>query len=130
MEIPPGTQPGDVLVLAKKGVPKLNRPSIRGDHLFTVEVSIPKRISVKERQLLEELSTLSTTTTGSSRKHTRARPQPPAATNTDDSRPIGESAKTTEKSEDGGGDFMKKLSDFAGSLANGAAKWWKDNFES
>ncbi|KAK3011826.1 hypothetical protein RJ639_010491 [Escallonia herrerae] len=44
LEIPPGTQPGDVLVLARKGAPKLNRPSIRGDHLFTIKVSIPKRI--------------------------------------------------------------------------------------
>lgn len=44
LKIPPGTQPGDVLVLSKKGAPKLNRPSIRGDHTFTVKVSIPKRI--------------------------------------------------------------------------------------
>lgn len=44
MEVPPGTQPGDVLVLAKKGAPKLNKPSIRGDHLFSVKVTIPKRI--------------------------------------------------------------------------------------
>jgi len=44
LQIPPGTQPGDVLVLAKKGVPKLNRPSIRGDHLFTVKVSVPNQI--------------------------------------------------------------------------------------
>jgi len=44
LQIPAGTQPGDVLVLARKGVPKLNKPSIRGDHLFTVKVTIPKRI--------------------------------------------------------------------------------------
>lgn len=44
LQIPPGTQPGDVLVLARKGAPKLNKPSIRGDHLFTVKVTIPKRI--------------------------------------------------------------------------------------
>jgi DnaJ-class molecular chaperone len=44
LKIPPGTQPGDVLVLAKQGVPQLNKPSIRGDHLFTVNVTIPKRI--------------------------------------------------------------------------------------
>ncbi|KAJ6931887.1 chaperone protein DnaJ [Populus alba x Populus x berolinensis] len=29
LQIPPGTQPGDVLVLARKGAPKLNKPSIR-----------------------------------------------------------------------------------------------------
>ena len=44
LRIPPGTQPGDVIVLAKQGVPSLNKPSIRGDHLFTVTVTIPKRI--------------------------------------------------------------------------------------
>lgn len=47
LQIPPGTQPGDVLVLAKKGVPKLNKPSIRGDHLFTIKVTIPNRIRLK-----------------------------------------------------------------------------------
>lgn len=44
LQVPPGTQPGDVLVLAKKGAPKLNKPSIRGDHLFTVKVTIPNRV--------------------------------------------------------------------------------------
>lgn len=44
LQIPPGTQPGDVVVLAKRGVPKLNKPSIRGDHLFTIKVTIPNRI--------------------------------------------------------------------------------------
>jgi DnaJ-class molecular chaperone len=44
LQIPPGTQPGDVLVLAKKGAPKLNKPSIRGDHLFTIKVTIPKHV--------------------------------------------------------------------------------------
>ena len=47
LQIPPGTQPGDVLVLARKGAPKLNKPSIRGDHLFfRVKVTIPKRIGL------------------------------------------------------------------------------------
>ncbi|KAF3771740.1 Chaperone protein [Nymphaea thermarum] len=44
LQIPPGTQPGDVIVLSKRGVPKLNKPSVRGDHLFTVKVTLPNRI--------------------------------------------------------------------------------------
>ena len=44
LQVPQGTQPGDVVVLARKGAPKLNKPSIRGDHLFTIKVTIPKRI--------------------------------------------------------------------------------------
>ena len=70
LQTPPGTQPGDVLVLARKGVPKLNKPSIRGDHLFTVKVTIPKRISTKERELLEELASLGDT---SGRSKSRSR---------------------------------------------------------
>ncbi|TYH45014.1 hypothetical protein ES332_D11G235600v1 [Gossypium tomentosum] len=79
LQIPPGTQPGDVLVLAGKGAPKLNKPSIRGDHLFTIKVNIPNRISAKERELLEELSSLSNT--NSSRSRTRPRTQPATANN-------------------------------------------------
>lgn len=58
LKIPPGTQPGDVLVLSKRGVPKLNKPSVRGDHFFTVKVSIPARLSEAERELIEELADL------------------------------------------------------------------------
>ncbi|TYH49053.1 hypothetical protein ES332_D10G110400v1 [Gossypium tomentosum] len=77
LQIPPRTQPGDVLVLARKGAPKLNKPSIRGDHLFTIKVNIPNRISAKERELLEELSSLSNTNGSHSR--TRPRTQPATA---------------------------------------------------
>ncbi|XP_074312662.1 uncharacterized protein LOC141648097 [Silene latifolia] len=122
LAVPPGTQPGDVLVLAKKGVPKLNKPSIRGDHLFTVKVTIPKRISTRERELLVELASLGTTKSA----RTRTRPQPG---------PAGEIVETpasnteTEGSEESGDqvDPWKKLKDFAGSVANGALKWLKDN---
>ncbi|CAO2815237.1 unnamed protein product [Amaranthus hypochondriacus] len=122
LEVPPGTQPGDVLVLAKKGAPKLNKPSIRGDHLFSVKVTIPKRISARERELLEELSVLSTT------KMSRARPRPqprPAVEVTET-----QTSKDTEESEESGDqsdDPWKKLKDFAGSVANGALKWIRDN---
>ncbi|KAK7255216.1 hypothetical protein RIF29_28621 [Crotalaria pallida] len=71
LQIPPGTQPGDVLVLSRKGVPKLNKPSVRGDHLFTVKVSLPKRISTTERGLLEELSLLGDTKTNHSKTRSR-----------------------------------------------------------
>jgi len=56
LEIPAGTQPGVVLTLAGKGVPKLGNPVARGNHLFTVKVQLPTRLSADERQLLEELA--------------------------------------------------------------------------
>ncbi|KAL6143205.1 hypothetical protein ACLB2K_053900 [Fragaria x ananassa] len=120
LQIPPGTQPGDILVLAKKGVPKINKPSIRGDHVFTIKVAIPNRISVKERELLEELALLSNTT--ASRSRTRPKTQPVAKTQTE----VGTVADETVEEEDSS-DPWKKLKDFAGSVANGALKWLRDN---
>ncbi|KAH9314084.1 hypothetical protein KI387_022711, partial [Taxus chinensis] len=58
LEIPAGTQPGDVLVMQNMGVPKLEKPSRRGDHLFVVNVAIPRKLSVAERKLVEELASL------------------------------------------------------------------------
>ncbi|XP_074265284.1 chaperone protein dnaJ A7A, chloroplastic-like [Silene latifolia] len=58
LKIPPGTQPGTTLVMAKKGVPMLNKPNIRGDQLVRVQVEIPKRLSDEEKKLIEELSNL------------------------------------------------------------------------
>ncbi|BAT91500.1 Chaperone protein [Vigna angularis] len=127
LQIPAGTQPGDVLVLARKGVPKLNKPSIRGDHLFTVKVTIPKRISTKERELLEELGSL-----GDASKRLKSRPKTHSSSVTEtptlqkDESSTVTSEEKSEKSEDEN-DVWNKLKDFAGSVANGAFKWLKDN---
>ncbi|MGK7902884.1 MAG: molecular chaperone DnaJ [Hormoscilla sp.] len=56
--IPAGTQPNTVLTLESRGVPRLGNPVSRGDHLITVLVEIPTRISGEERQHLEELATI------------------------------------------------------------------------
>ncbi|GAB2211688.1 hypothetical protein Droror1_Dr00025018 [Drosera rotundifolia] len=58
LKIPSGTQPGATLVLSNKGVPKLNKPNIRGDQLVKVQVEIPKRPSNDERKLVEEIANL------------------------------------------------------------------------
>ncbi|XP_077237925.1 molecular chaperone Hsp40/DnaJ family protein [Tasmannia lanceolata] len=122
LQIPPGTQPGDVLILAKRGVPKLNKPSIRGDHLFTIKVIIPTRISGRERELLEELASLSDTTSS------RSRTRPDTKQNIKGME--SQKALETEKFEEEPGapdDLWQKLKDFAGSVANGALKWLQDN---
>jgi molecular chaperone DnaJ len=51
VKIPPGTNTGRTLRLRGRGVPK---QSGAGDLLVKVEVEIPKKLSKKERQLLEE----------------------------------------------------------------------------
>lgn len=56
--IPPGTQPNTVLTLENRGVPRLGNPVSRGDHLITVLIEIPTRITVEERELLEKLAKL------------------------------------------------------------------------
>ncbi len=56
ISIPPGTQPGTILTLENKGVPKLGNPVSRGDHLITVKVKIPTRVGSEERELLEKLA--------------------------------------------------------------------------
>lgn len=121
LQIPPGTQPGDVVVLAKRGVPKLNKPSMRGDHLFTIKVTIPKRISGRERELLEELAYLN------DKSGSRVRPRPntePQIKRTESSRRVESDDPEKPKEQN---DLWKKLTDFAGSAANGILKWLKDN---
>lgn len=59
LKIPAGTQPNTTLVMAKKGVPLLNKSNMRGDQLVRVQVEIPKRLNSDERKLIEELADLS-----------------------------------------------------------------------
>ncbi|XP_028805478.1 uncharacterized protein LOC114760391 [Neltuma alba] len=58
LRVPSGIQPGDSVKLSRMGVPDMNKPSVRGDHYFIVNVLIPKSISVAERVLVEELASL------------------------------------------------------------------------
>lgn len=54
LNIPAGTQPGTVIRLKAHGVPHLRRDG-RGDHLVTIIVEVPKKLSKKQKKLLEEL---------------------------------------------------------------------------
>ncbi|KAH6832831.1 DNAJ heat shock family protein [Perilla frutescens var. hirtella] len=68
LKIPAGTQPGTTLVMAKKGVPFLNKSNMRGDQLVRVQVEIPKRLSEEERKLIEELANLNKVKAPNSRR--------------------------------------------------------------
>ncbi|PIR76432.1 MAG: molecular chaperone DnaJ [Candidatus Magasanikbacteria bacterium CG10_big_fil_rev_8_21_14_0_10_42_10] len=52
--IPEGTQPGQKFKLKNLGVTKLHRGG-RGDQYITITVSVPKKLSKKGKQLVEEL---------------------------------------------------------------------------
>ncbi|MEM9772382.1 MAG: molecular chaperone DnaJ [Cyanobacteria bacterium P01_D01_bin.73] len=64
LEIPAGTQPGTVLTLEGKGVPRLGNPVSRGNHLLTVKVMIPTKVPKEERDLLLQLAKLRGEKTG------------------------------------------------------------------
>ena len=55
--LPPGTQSGTALRLAKKGVPKIRVPG-RGDHFVTVIVEIPGSLNEDQKNALEKISKL------------------------------------------------------------------------
>lgn len=55
MTIPPGTQPGSMLRIPKKGI---SARGVAGDHVVRVKVNIPKKVSDKEKELLEQLQFL------------------------------------------------------------------------
>ncbi len=55
LKIPPGTQPGTILRLRGRGIPSLEdgRP---GDQLVRIAVRVPKKLSTRQRALLDELA--------------------------------------------------------------------------
>jgi molecular chaperone DnaJ len=57
IEIPTGTQPGTIFRLLGKGVPSLDGRG-RGDHLVTVVVVTPRRLTPEARELYEKLAAL------------------------------------------------------------------------
>jgi len=59
LQIPAGTQPGTTMRIEGKGAPKLNNLNLRGSHFVKVQVEIPKSLTSKERQLVEELKSVS-----------------------------------------------------------------------
>ncbi|MEO1373325.1 MAG: molecular chaperone DnaJ [Cyanobacteria bacterium J06635_10] len=64
MTIPPGTQPNTVTKLENRGVPRLGNPVSRGDHMITVLIDIPTKITPDERELLEKLAKIKGERTG------------------------------------------------------------------
>lgn len=56
LNIPAGTQPEQVFRLAKRGMPHVRDPKDKGDLFVKIKVQIPKYLSSKQRELLEDAS--------------------------------------------------------------------------
>ncbi|HEX2697388.1 MAG TPA: DnaJ C-terminal domain-containing protein [Anaerolineales bacterium] len=54
LKIPAGTQPEQVFRLAGRGMPRLKNAQMKGDLFVRVKVRIPKDLSSKQKELLEE----------------------------------------------------------------------------
>ena len=61
-EIPEGTQTGKMFVMSGRGIPSVGNPKRRGNHLFTVVVETPTKLTKEQRDLLRQLdSTMDST---------------------------------------------------------------------
>jgi molecular chaperone DnaJ len=56
VDVPAGTQPGQVITLRGKGMPVLRRPGRFGDLRVVANVVIPRRLDGEQRELLERLA--------------------------------------------------------------------------
>lgn len=64
MSVPAGTQSGKVFRLRGQGLPRLDSDS-RGDQLVRVFIEVPKKLSDRQRELLEEFESIETEKSGS-----------------------------------------------------------------
>src|SRR4029078_1658299 len=55
VDLPAGTQPGETITLGGRGMPPLGRGR-PGDLRVVVSVAIPRRLTKRQRELLEELN--------------------------------------------------------------------------
>lgn len=58
LNVPAGTQPEQVFRLAGRGMPQVKSPGQKGDLYVRLKVQIPKYLSAKQRELLDEASRL------------------------------------------------------------------------
>ncbi|TVQ91928.1 MAG: molecular chaperone DnaJ [Deltaproteobacteria bacterium] len=63
LNIPRGTDSGKVFTMARRGIQRVNGRGPRGDHHIQVVVSVPKKVSDEEEELLRRLAELQDTTT-------------------------------------------------------------------
>jgi curved DNA-binding protein len=58
LTVPPGTQPGQLIRLAGRGMPRLGKTDSKGDFYARIIVDIPRNLSNKQRDLFEQIQKL------------------------------------------------------------------------
>ena len=75
VDIPAGTQPGTVIRISQRGMPKVDQPRIRGDLHLVVKVTVPEKLSseaiesLKAFQAIQERSRFASIRPINSRTH-------------------------------------------------------------
>lgn len=59
LKIPAGTQSGKVFTIKAKGAPRVGS-SVRGNQLIRVSIEVPRKLTPRQKELLEEFASLST----------------------------------------------------------------------
>ena len=54
-----GTQGGSKIRLKGKGISSMKNPSVKGDQYVTVEISVPRRLTPRAKEALEEYRAVS-----------------------------------------------------------------------
>lgn len=106
VKVKPGTQPGDKLRMRGYGIPMdlMGMRGMRGDQYVVVKVTVPKTLTPRQKELLEEFRT---------GKAPASRESPPAA---------GGSSKDHGKDSSGGGDEKQGADGKAEGEENGGKK--------
>lgn len=126
LQVPAGTQPGDTLVLNKLGVPRMDKPNVRGDHFFEVKVTIPTKISEPERELVETLASMQKAGRAKSKSRNPFRSQKTEANEVGSRQATTGSQDRSEGQAEGGesdDSILGAVKDFASSAATGAIQW-------
>jgi len=55
LTIPAGTQPGQAIRLAGRGMPRVNSPNNKGDLIAHIKIKIPHNLTARQKELFQEL---------------------------------------------------------------------------
>ena len=70
VEVPAGTQYGDIVSVANRGMPRLGGGGSRGKFLARIVVDVPRKLSPEARELLEEYAEVTGDTVSGAKKRT------------------------------------------------------------
>ena len=56
IKIEEGTQPAEIIRVKGKGLPSLDNPNHKGDHIVIINIKVPKKVNLTEKKIIQDLS--------------------------------------------------------------------------